>query len=87
MADYNLFMARGWESKAIEEQQSQATSSGSRSRPRATPEQMARQRQRQGLLLSRSRVIQQLGAAQNTYHRQMLEDALRDLDSRLAQLG
>ena len=80
-------MARGWESKSIEEQQSQAKSSPPKSGPRATPEETARHRQRQGLLLSRARVVQQLGAAQNAHHRQMLEDALRDLDTRLAQLG
>ncbi|SPE44896.1 conserved hypothetical protein [Candidatus Sulfotelmatobacter sp. SbA7] len=84
--EYNLSMARGWESKSVEEQQSQAGSSEPKSGPRPTPEQLARQRQRQGLLLSRARVRQQLEAAQNPQHRQLLELALAALDAQLAQL-
>ncbi|MGA9899220.1 MAG: hypothetical protein WBQ09_14050 [Terriglobales bacterium] len=80
-------MARGWESKSVEEQQSQATSSEPKAGPRPTPEQLTRQRQRQGLLLSRARVTQQLKAAQHPQHRQMLEAALADLDAQLARLG
>jgi len=80
-------MARGWESKSVEEQQSQATASETRPGPRPTPDQIARQRQRQGLHLSRARVIQQLETAQNPHHRQMLESALADLDAQLARLG
>lgn len=80
-------MARGWESKSVEEQQSQAGSSSPKPGPRPTPDQLARQRRRQGLHLSRARVIQQLETAQNTQHRQMLESALADLDAKLARLG
>ncbi|MFZ0801051.1 MAG: hypothetical protein WAN70_02705 [Terriglobales bacterium] len=80
-------MARGWESKSVEEQQAQATSSLTKPGPRPTPDQLARQRQRQGLLLSRTRVTQQLKAAQNPQHRQMLEAALADLDAQLARPG
>lgn len=80
-------MARGWESKSVEEQQSQAASSRLKPVPQLAPDQLARQRQRQGLLLSRARVIQQLGTSQNAHHRQMLQAALTDLDSQLARLG
>ena len=80
-------MARGWESKSVEEQQSQASSHGPKPGPRPTSDQLAHQRQRQGILLSRARVIQQLEAAQNTNHRHMLEIALAALDAQLAQLG
>jgi hypothetical protein len=80
-------MARGWESKSVEEQQSQAGSSEPKPGPRPTPDQLTRQRQRQGLLLSRARVLQQLETAQNTQHRQMLEVALVDLDAQLARLA
>jgi hypothetical protein len=79
-------MARGWESKSVEEQQSQAASEP-KTGPRPTPDQLARQHQRQGLLLSRSRVLQQLETAQNAHHRQMLEGALADLDAQIARLG
>jgi hypothetical protein len=80
-------MARGWESKSIEEQQSQAASSSRKLGPRPTPDQLARQQQQQGLLLSRARVIQQLETAQNSQHREMLKAALVELDARLARLG
>jgi hypothetical protein len=80
-------MARGWESKSIEEQQSQTASSEPKPGPRPTPDQLARQRQRQGLLLSRARVRQQLETAQNADHRRMLEGALADLDAQIARLG
>ena len=81
-------MARGWESKAVEEQQAEASATTSNStRVRLAPEQVARQKQQQGLLLSRKRVLQQLQAAQNPFYRKMLETALGDLDARLARLG
>jgi hypothetical protein len=80
-------MARGWESKSVEEQQSQAASAIAKSDPRPAPDQLARQRQRQGLLLSRTRVLQQLEIAQNPHHRSMLEGALTELDAQLARLG
>ncbi|MGH9499717.1 MAG: hypothetical protein ACRD3L_11320 [Terriglobales bacterium] len=79
-------MARGWESKSVEEQQSQA-SAEPKAGPRPTPAQVALQRQRQGLLLSRSRVLQQIEIVENARHRQMLEAALTDLDTQLARLG
>jgi hypothetical protein len=79
-------MARGWESKSVEEQQSEAVSEP-KSGPRPTPEQLTRERQRHGIRLSRARVMQQLEAAQNPSHRQMLESALADLEAQLARLG
>lgn len=80
-------MARGWESKSVEDQQSQAAFPGPKPGPRPSPDQLARQRQHQGLLLSRARVVQQMEAAKNAQHRQMLAAALDDLDARLARLG
>jgi hypothetical protein len=78
-------MARGWESKAVEEQQSEARQE---SVPRAqmTPEQMEGRRKRDGLILSRKSVQSQLNSATNPAHRQMLERALADLDRQIAQL-
>jgi hypothetical protein len=79
-------MARGWESKSVELQQSDAEEKPARAALRLTPEQKARERDRLGLTLSRTRILQQLEAAQNPRHREMLERALTDLDHRLAQL-
>ena len=79
-------MARGWESKSVEEQQS-AASTQTESKQRLTPEQTARRQEREAIELSRSRVLQQLQSAQNPRHRQMLESALSELDQRLTRLG
>jgi hypothetical protein len=83
---YNFSMARGWESKAIEAQQAEASEEKSTLRAKMTPQQVARKRQIDGLVLSRQRVRQQLAAAQDPRHRQMLEGALADLDRRLHDL-
>lgn len=80
-------MARGWESKSVEDQQSQVAFPGPKPGPRPSPDQLARLRQGQGLLLSRARVLQQMEAAQSAQHRQMLEAALADLDAELKRLG
>jgi hypothetical protein len=79
-------VARGWESKSVEEQQAQAVSPPGPAPLPLTPAQIAIQRQRKGLLLSRQHVLQQLEAAQNPRHRQILQSALADLDAQLARL-
>jgi hypothetical protein len=78
-------MARGWESKSVEEQQAAATATHELKQP-LTPEQKAIRQQSEALQLSRKRILQQLEAAQNPRHRQVLENALAELDSRLARL-
>ena len=77
-------MARGWESKSVEQQQEEAAASKSRPIP-LSAEQAATEKRRQGLLLSRTRIVQQLEAATNPRHRQMLESALADLDAQLSK--
>ncbi|MBZ5572806.1 MAG: hypothetical protein LAO09_13125 [Acidobacteriia bacterium] len=80
-------MARGWESKSVEEQQAEAATLRDRTKPRLTPVQAARQRQKEGLVLSRKHLLQQLEAAQNPRHRELLQAALADLAAQLTQLG
>jgi len=76
-------MARGWESKAVEEQQAAAASQTRSGKVPLTPQQQVKAREREGLLLSRKRVLQQLAGAQNSSRRSMLEQALAELDERL----
>ncbi len=71
----------------MEEQQAEAVSPANRSRPYLTPEEITARREREGLLLSRKRVLQQLEAVQHSQHREMLENALSELDAKLAKLG
>ena len=79
-------MARGWESKSVEEQQS-AANTQIESKQRLTPKQAAQKQEREAIALSRRHVLQQLQSAHNARHRQMLEMALSELDERLARLG
>lgn len=79
-------MARGWESKSVEEQQAQAVSNATPPGPTLTPAQIASARRKQGLVLSRQHVLQQIEAATNSRHREILQNALADLDCQLAQL-
>jgi hypothetical protein len=76
-------MARGWESKSVEQQQEQLSASTEPRRKQLTPEQIDQQKRRQGLQLSRQHILQQLEVASNPQHRSMLEAALAELDSQL----
>jgi len=72
-------MARGWESKAIESQQDDARGAKKPSRP--TPQVDPA---RGALELARARVLADLERATHLPHRRMLEQALADLDAKLA---
>ena len=78
-------MARGWESKSVEQQQEDALAQKS-GRPSLTPEQIAKENRLRGLELSKQRILQQLQNACNSRHRQMLEAALAELDGQIEQL-
>jgi hypothetical protein len=78
-------VARGWESKFVEEQQAAALVAVD-AKFRLTREQIAIKQQREALSLSRKHVQQQLQTAQSPRHRQMLKSALDELDARLARL-
>jgi hypothetical protein len=77
-------MARGWESKSVEQQQEEMSEQRKTVRAPISPEQQQRNRKREGLLLSRERLTQQLQAAGNPRHRQMLEQAIEELDGQLS---
>lgn len=78
-------MARGWESKSVEEQQALASSTAP-SRVQLSPEQTNRLQEIHGLRLSRQHILQQLQVSQNPRHLQMLRAALADLEGRLRLL-
>ena len=79
-------MARGWESKSVEQQQEEATSSTQQYSKPLTPEQIAAKQKRKGLELSRQRILQQLEVASNPQHRTMLEAALAELNAQLSRV-
>jgi hypothetical protein len=77
-------MARGWESKSVEQQQEEMSAGRKTARAPLSPAEQQRNRKREGLLLSRERLTQQLQAATNPRHRQMLEQAVAELDRQLS---
>ena len=78
-------MARGWESKSIEAQQDAAVAPKSKG-PALTREEAARATERATLMLARTRALADLQRACVSAHRAMLEQAVADLDRRLAAL-
>jgi len=85
--NYNVGVARGWESKSVEAQQAEVEHGAKQERVRMSPAQAAAFRQREGLRLSRARLRQQMEAVTSPRRRQMLQDALAELDRKLAEFG
>jgi hypothetical protein len=81
-------MARGWESKAVEDQVQEAQSKDNRSnKGQLTPTDIELNRQREVLVLSRTRVQRELESSQNPRYKEQLTRALADLDAQLADLS
>ncbi len=78
-------MARGWESKSVESQQEDA-SSGNQPRNRLTQKQRETEARKQGLKLSRSRILEQIQSSENPRYRAGLEQALAAIEEQLARL-
>lgn len=78
-------MARGWESKAIEEQQAELDRADTRG-PVVTVAQRERLQERRGLELSRARLTASLATARADSHRQGIEAALAEVEARIAAL-
>ncbi|RPI54820.1 MAG: hypothetical protein EHM55_09720 [Acidobacteria bacterium] len=77
-------MARGWDSKAVEDQQAAAeTEKLNRSKPAVTAEERERQARREVLLLARAKLVNDLAAAGDERYRTMLEQAIAHLDREL----
>lgn len=80
-------MARGWESKSVEDQVAEAEAAKeARAKPHLTDEQRAIETERQSLLLSRAQVMGRLKLAANPRYRAQLESALQDLEAKLDEL-
>jgi hypothetical protein len=75
-------MARGFESKDVEFQQSEAER-GTSKRRTLTPEEREAQERRRTLELSLTRARSELAAARTDGHRRMLERAVAALEERL----
>ncbi len=78
-------MARGWESKSVEEQQSQSQQKPS-GKANQSPEQIRKMQQLQAMHMQRSRVRQQLRDSQNPRFIELLQRELQHLDAEIKKL-
>ena len=80
-------MARGFESKDVEQQQQDAEERRANARRVAlNAEQMEVTRKRDGLLLQRTRILREIETSKNERHRQTLQSGLQFLDDQIAGL-
>jgi hypothetical protein len=87
---YNLGMARGWESKSVEAQIEESRSSRPTAAKRALKAEQAQNQiriKKSDLLLSRSRVLQQLENSSNERFNELMQRTLSDLDKQIAALA
>jgi hypothetical protein len=82
-AGYNKGMARGWESKSVEAQ-IEDNQFDEQQAHLSRAERELRQK-KESLLLSRTRIVEELKTSRNPRYKKMLTDALADLDQKLAE--
>lgn len=78
-------MARGWESKSVEEQQAEAAAAKPAKSQTNQHEESDRRRQVQALELQRERILSE--RTSSPHRRSALEMALADVEEKLAELG
>jgi hypothetical protein len=78
-------MARGWESKSVESQIEDAASRTGRAEP-LKPGERESERKRQGLELSRRRILHEIEETRSPARRTSLEGALAFLDEEIRKL-
>jgi len=78
-------MARGWESKSVEQQIEDAQADPDRSAmPATTLAEIERQKRQEGLLLQRSRIIQEIETARNPRYQELLKEMLHHVECQLS---
>jgi hypothetical protein len=80
-------VARGWESKSVEEQIESARERVRNRRQPLTPEQAVMEKKRDSLLLQRTRVLRDLESCRDERYRKTLTYGLAYLESQLSALG
>ncbi|HEY6903164.1 MAG TPA: hypothetical protein VI216_02580 [Candidatus Acidoferrales bacterium] len=80
-------MAKGWESKSVEDQiQNSEERESRKGRAQVTPAQVEQRRRRNLLILSRTRVEAELSAATDQRYRDQLSRALTDIEAQISAL-
>ncbi len=81
-------MARGWESKSVEAQIDMAEQQHRSAVLNAPdPAQLNLIRQKETILLSRTRILREMNDAQNPRYKALLNKALADLDAKLSTIA
>ena len=78
-------MARGWESKSVEEQMENARQKKKDAAAAHTPKPVHHSRQHENLVLARARLVKDLETTDNPRYTQCLEASLADIDKRIAE--
>jgi hypothetical protein len=80
-------MARGWESKSVEDQINASGDRKAAATTRArTADDIERETRRQGLLLSRTKIVRDIENARDDRHRTALQQALDYIDAQIHTL-
>jgi hypothetical protein len=80
-------MARGWESKSVEAQVESALDRKRQRKPQLTPQQIEHETKRDGFLLQRTRILQQIEQCTDPRYRATLKKGLSYLETQLKALG
>jgi len=80
-------MARGWESKDVESQREDAREEREARTSRQNLEELPLARERESLMLQRTRVLADLESAVNPGYRTLLQRSLTFLDEKIASLS
>jgi len=80
-------MSRGWENKSVQGMMDDHDNRPKKREPEKSAEQLAFEKKKYGLELSRKGVLNDLERATNPRHRAQLEAALAHLDGQLGLLG
>jgi hypothetical protein len=79
-------MARGWESKSVEDQIGEAEAErDAQARRQTSPREREQQGRRESLLLSRAQILSRLKSTRNERYRTQLEAALKHVDAQLGE--
>jgi hypothetical protein len=80
-------MARGWESKSVEDQVADAEAAkDDRAKHHLSQQERVKETQRQSLLMSRGQIAGRIKRTTNARYRAQLEQALEHLEKELAEL-
>jgi hypothetical protein len=79
-------MARGWESKSVEQQIEDARMEPNQASAFNSDSEIELRQKREGLLLQRSRILQEMDSARNPRYQEMLKQNLQHIDTQLSSL-